>query len=253
MNCTFKKKVRPAGFEPQVTPFLHLAEEAGQWLAERVNRALLHYRRDVLWDQMLAGSAALGNAGVSADELSELLSLAAVSSLEKSDDALRGLFSLPFTWAGIVDSILATFGQNTRFIPMAVHAGGGDDGGAGAGSGGSSGGEGEIIQVIVFDAQCTDVAAHLYYNPQTSRLKADIVRRQTAAVASAASSQQTGSSSGGGGSTDDGGGAGGGNDDAYGGDGDDDDEVEESEQVLAERRHMAAVVNMICCNLWGNL
>ena len=34
---------------------------------------------------------------------------------------------------------------------------------------------------------------------------------------------------------------------------DDADGVEESEHVLAERRHMAAVVNMICCNLWSNL
>ena len=116
-----------------------------------------------------------------------------------ADDALRGLFTLPFSWAGIVDAILATFGQNTRFIPMAVDAphtgsdgggGGGDGGGDGGGGGGNSGGGGngggEIIQVIVFDAQCTDVAAHLYYNPQTLKLKADSVCRQPAAAAAAA-------------------------------------------------------------------
>ena len=86
----FSHLVRPAGFEPQVTPFVELAKQAGQWLADRVDRALLCYRRDVLWDLMLAGSAALGNAGVAADELSELLSLATVSSYEAADDALRG-------------------------------------------------------------------------------------------------------------------------------------------------------------------
>ena len=166
-----------------------------------------------------------------------------------------GVFALPFTWSGLVDHILATFGQNTRFIPMAMHApqgssssgsshASGESSSDGGGVGGSNGG-GEIIQVIVFDAQYTDVAAHLYYNPQTSRLKADSVCRQPAAV------KQGGGNISSGGSAVDGSGGGDGsvsdNDDGGG------DDAEESVQVVAERRHMAAVVNMICCNLWSNL
>jgi hypothetical protein len=153
----------------------------------------------------------------------------------------------PFNWSGIVDVIVETFGKRTRFISTTFAD-------AEESSKSQSGG-GALVQVIVFDAEYEDVAAHIYFDAETSLLCAELVTRKPVPTSTKDNaSNEDNDRDADAGEGDGGGGASGVAVEITEPDNNSDDEDdEEHPQVIAEHRLMANVVNMVCGHLWGHL
>jgi hypothetical protein len=216
-------------------------EQAERWVIGRIQQALTLHRRDSLWAQMRAGSAALGDAGVTADELLELLELVHSTEFSVVDRTLGPLLELPVVWPDLVRSLLGRHASGARCI---------------AGQTGS-------VQVLIFDGGFSDTAAHICYDAVTSRLCANLVCRLPPEGRHVEAGPDDGDSNA---------------DLADGGDAcrtaeggaarrassplahvgqqvetDDPEEDAPSDRVRAARVHLAVIVNTICSHFWTTL
>ena len=130
---------------------------------------LSQYRRDTLWSSLKNGSAALGNAGITYDELLELLQLVSVQRFENMDSTLEEFMALSQQWGKLHDTVLAKYGARTRHLAV-------------PGTAGTAGGD--VVHVVIFAETYMDVAAHLYFDTKTSLLQAAILSRVGTTAAS---------------------------------------------------------------------
>ena len=112
--------VGPAAFEPVEVSSVDVFAEAKRWVDARVAGAVRHYRRDTLWSKMLAGSPALGDAGVTGSELFELLgSVGARYNFSDIDASLENLLQLEaISWPQMHDVLSAQYGERVRHIAV---------------------------------------------------------------------------------------------------------------------------------------